>query len=97
MFESDIIVLLVVMVWFVFIFDTIMARRNCTFYNEVGKREKGTSMNELCKNILTLVLCGATIACCNLVYKVGQADGAERVTNYVREKVNEMIEEHEMK
>ena len=93
MFESDIIVLLIVMAWFIFIFDTIMARRNCTFYNEVGKREKGTSMSGLCKNVLTLVLCGVTIAYSQLIYKVGQADGAERVTRYVEQKVQEFKNE----
>lgn len=99
MFESDIIVLLIVLAWFIFIFDTIMARRKFTSYNEDGKREKGCLMNTntFGKNVLTAVLCVITVCYCNLIYRLGEQDGAERVTNYVKEKVNEMIEEHKMK
>lgn len=97
MFESDIVVLLVVMAWFVFIFDTIMARKKITSYNEDDNREKGCLMNKFGKNVLTAVLCAVTVCYCNLIYKLGEQEGAERVTNYVKEKINEIVEEGKMK
>ena len=93
MFESDIVVLLIVMTWFIFVFDTIMARRKFTSYNEDYNREKGCLMNNFGKNILTVVLCAVTVCYCNLIYRLGEQEGAQRVTDFVKEKVNEMIEE----
>lgn len=73
---SEMVVLIIVLSWFAFVFDTIMSRRKSTSHDRVGNVKGGIMpKGKIAKNIATILLCGVTVVYCNLIYEFGKQDG----------------------